>query len=268
VTDFSLAHLTALSLPPPALIRLAARLGYASVGLRLLAVTDASPGWPLMDDADLLRETKAAVADTGVGVLDIEFVKLTPETDVASLARFMAAGAALGARHVIAAPYDPDLARLADRLAALDALAEAHGMSAVLEFFPWTVVADLHAALTVVEASGRPRAGVLVDALHFDRSGGRPADLAAIPPSRLPFLHLCDAAACVDRSPDALIATARGDRLAPGEGAIDLVGLLRAMPAGIPVALETPMDALTLRAGPEAVARRAIEGARRVLALS
>ena len=30
------------------------------------------------------------------------------------------------------------------------------------------------------------------------------------------------------------------ERLFPGEGAIDLVGLLRALPRGIPVALESP----------------------------
>jgi sugar phosphate isomerase/epimerase len=265
MTRFSLAHLTALSLPPPALIRLAGRLGYATVGLRLIAVTDASPGWPLMDDAALLRETKAAVAESGVGVLDIEFVKLASGTDVASLERFMAVGAALGARHVIAAPYDADLARLADRFAALDALAQTHGMTAVLEFFPWTPVADLAAALRVVEASGRPRAGVLVDALHFDRSGGSPADLASVPPARLPFLHLCDAAPATDRSMDALIATARGGRLPPGCGAIDLVGIVAAMPRGIPLALEVPMEDFMRAEGPEAVARRAIEGARRIL---
>ena len=117
--DFSIAHLTAIRLPPPQLIRLAQRTGYQSVGLRLIAVTDDSPGYPLMHDPALLRETKAAIAETGVGVLDIEFVKITPEIDVAALEPFVAAGAELGARYVITAPYDPDLTRLADRLGAI-----------------------------------------------------------------------------------------------------------------------------------------------------
>ena len=51
-----------------------------------------------MDDPALMRATKAAMADTGVGVLDIELVRLTPEIDVAGLERFLAAGAELGAR--------------------------------------------------------------------------------------------------------------------------------------------------------------------------
>jgi hypothetical protein len=51
---FSLAYLTALSLPPPELIRLAARTGYQSVGLRLLQVKPETPGYPLMTDPALL----------------------------------------------------------------------------------------------------------------------------------------------------------------------------------------------------------------------
>src|ERR1700732_662032 len=82
---FSLAHLTAVVLSPPELIRVAARTGYSTVGLRLIAVTPDSPGYPLMDDPAGLRETKAAIAETGVNVLDIEFVRITPEIDVEAL---------------------------------------------------------------------------------------------------------------------------------------------------------------------------------------
>jgi len=74
----SLAHLTVLDLPPPQMIRLAASLGYDRVGLRLIRVTDTSPGYPLMDDPALLRDTRAALAETGVTVQDIEFLRLTP----------------------------------------------------------------------------------------------------------------------------------------------------------------------------------------------
>ena len=37
MTVFSLAHLTVLSLAPPEMIDVAARCGYGSVGLRLIA---------------------------------------------------------------------------------------------------------------------------------------------------------------------------------------------------------------------------------------
>ena len=59
-TELSLAHLTVLSLPPPEMVRVAARIGYRAIGLRLIAVTDDSPGYPIMDDAIMMRETRAA----------------------------------------------------------------------------------------------------------------------------------------------------------------------------------------------------------------
>ena len=189
----SLAHLTVIDLAPPEMVRVAARTGYDTVGLRLIAVTDTSPGYPLMHDRPMLRATKAALAETGIGVLDIEFVRITPDLDPVGLEPFLAAGAELGARHLIAAPYDPDHARLADRLAAIADLAAPYGIGPVLEFFPWTSVPDLAAASRVVEATGRPACGILVDTLHFDRSESMLVDLDAVPASRLPFVHVSDA---------------------------------------------------------------------------
>ena len=56
----SLAHLTAIDLPPPDLIRAAAEAGFDAVGLRLIRVNEVSPGYPLMDDPAAMRETRAA----------------------------------------------------------------------------------------------------------------------------------------------------------------------------------------------------------------
>ena len=126
--SFSLAHLTALSLPPPELIRVAARCGYQSVGLRLLQVAPGTRFYPLMADPALLRETREAMAETGITMNDIEFIRITPEIDIAALEPFLAVGAELGARWAVASPYDPDLVRLADRFGALCDLAGDHGL--------------------------------------------------------------------------------------------------------------------------------------------
>ncbi len=259
----SLAHLTVLGLAP--VVRVAARTGYDSVGLRLIAVTDSSPGYPLMDDPGMMRETRAALAETGLGVLDIEFVRITPGIDLDGLEPFLAAGAELGARHLIAAPYDDDLDRLARTLAALAERAAPYGLTPVLEFYPWTVVPDLAVAAAVVAAAGHPGLGILVDFLHFDRSGSRLADLADQPPARLPFLHLCDAPVHPPYTTDDLLHAGRAERLPPGEGDIDLLAIVRAMPADIPVSLEVPMTAMARRDGYEAVAAQARRGAAAVL---
>jgi sugar phosphate isomerase/epimerase len=265
-TVFSLAHLTVLDLPPTEAVWVAARTGYQCVGLRLIAVTDTTPGYPLMDDPAMMRDTKSALADTGVRVLDIEFVKITPEIDVASLERFVAAGADLAAKHVITAPYDPDLARLADRLGAITDLSARYGLRAVLEFFPWTVVPDLGTAMQVVEAAGRTETGILVDTLHFNRSGSRVEQFDNFPSSRLPFVHVCDATVQDVYTTEELLHAGRAERLPPGEGGIDIRGILRHVPPGIPVALEVPMAAMSAAEGSEAVALRVRQAAERLLA--
>ena len=182
---------------------------------------------------DAARYPGCAGGDRASGVLDIEFVRITPELAPASLEPFLAAGAELGARQVITAPYDPDLGRLADRLGALTDLAAGYGLGAVLEFFPWTSVPDLATAVRVVAAAG-PRTGILVDTLHFDRSGSALADLDGVPASRLPFVHLCDAPVQPPYTTEELLHAGRAERLPPGEGGIDIRGILRRMPAGHP----------------------------------
>jgi sugar phosphate isomerase/epimerase len=264
VNLLSLAHLTVLDLAPPEMVRVAARTGYDAVGLRLIAVTETTPGYPLMYDPAMLRATKAALAETGLRVLDIEFVRITPEIDLDSLEPFLAAGAELGARHVITAPYDPDLGRLADRLSALAERARPYGLRPVLEFFPWTNVPDLRTAARVVEATGRPEVGILVDTLHFDRSGSCLRDLAAQPGTRLPFLHLCDAPVHPPYTTEELLRAGRAERLPPGEGEIDLMSIIRAMQPDVPIALEVPMLSLASRQGAEAVAARVRQGAERL----
>ena len=75
---FSLAFLTAMRLAPPAAVRLAAQTGYQAVGLRLLPAAPGGVCHPLHADPAGLRETLAAMADGGIGVFDLEIIRLTP----------------------------------------------------------------------------------------------------------------------------------------------------------------------------------------------
>jgi sugar phosphate isomerase/epimerase len=248
------------------MVRVAARTGYRWVGLRLIAVTDNSLAYPIMDDPVMMRETKAALADTGLRLSDIEFVKITPDIDVAALEPFIAAGASLGARRILTGPYDDDHSRLSDRLAAIASLAGRYGLSALLEFFPWTTVPDLATAAKIVGAAACANAGILLDTLHFDRSDSSLNQIGSIPPSWLPMIHLCDAPAGKPATTEGILHTARAERLPPGEGGINLAPILRAMPDDIQISLEVPMQEMTRREGPEAVARHVHDAAVRFLA--
>ena len=168
--SFSLAALTALELPPPQLVEVAFACGFEQVGFRLLPATPGGTSYPLMDDPTGLKETKARLTATGVGVADLEVVAFRPETVVGSLEAFLEAGLELGARHTLVAAYDPDLVRFSDRFAEYCEMADRLGLTADLEFMPWTYVPDIKAAARIVDKISSPAAGILVDALHFDRS--------------------------------------------------------------------------------------------------
>nr|BFE73652.1 hypothetical protein GCM10020092_069530 [Actinoplanes digitatis] len=177
VHDYSLAHLTALSLSPPELVEAAADAGYRYVGVRLTRVTPQEPHYPLATDPALMRTTKVRLAATGVEVLDIELARIGPHEDPRDFQRFLEAGAELGARHVITQLPDPDRNRKVDRFAQLCEMARPLGLTVDLEFPSWTETPDLGEATRVLRAADQPNAGMLIDLLHFARSGSSVADL-------------------------------------------------------------------------------------------
>lgn len=256
--DYSLAHLSALRLSPPELVDAAASAGYSYVGLRLTRVARDDPSYPLTTDAALVRETKVRLAATGVKVLDIELARMGPETEPKSFQRVLETGAELGARHVIGQLPDPNRERKTERFAALCDMARPLGLTVELEFPSWTETPDLAEATRVLRAVNRPNAGMLVDVLHFARSRSSIEELKKLPREWLRFAHVCDAAAEIPSTTEGLIRTARAERLFPGEGGIDVRGILAAMPQDIPYALEIPRVTLASLVGEIECARLAI----------
>ena len=100
-------------------------------------------------------------------------------------------------------------------------------------------------AVDVVARSKRANASVLIDALHFSRSGGLPAHVAEVDPSLFRYAQICDAGPDMPGLTDtpALIREARTGRLLPGEGVLPLAELVAALPAGLPLAIEAPCRA-------------------------
>ncbi len=241
--SYSLAYLTSCTLTPPQAVRLAAELGYAHVGLRLLPNAAGAPQQHLIARPEVLRETVAAQRDTGVGVFDLEIIRIAEGFDPQRYLPLLEAGAALQAKAALVAGDDTDETRLTEGYARLCELMRPYGMTADLEFMPWTAVPNAKAALRVIRAAGNPvNAGILVDALHFDRSDTTLDDIRAIPRELLHYAQICDAPtrAQVGRAftVEEMIHTARCERLLPGEGGIDLRGLFGALPHDLPVSVE------------------------------
>lgn len=265
--EYSLAHLTVLNLEPPEMVDIAARTGYRYVGLRLNRVTPAEVLYPLITDRALMKETKAHLADTGVGVWDVECARMGPDTEPESLVGLLEAGAELGALHVLTQLPDPEFDRATDHFGRLCDLAKPLGLGVDLEFVTWTETPDLTRAVDVLNAVNRPNAGILVDTLHFDRSNCSIAELRRLPPEWFRYAHVCDAPAEKPTTTEELIYAARSDRLFPGDGGIDVRGILACLPRDIPYALEIPGDSLVAKVGLEEYARRALQASQQHLDL-
>src|SRR5215467_166043 len=79
----SLAHLTVLDTTPPELVSVAAAAGFTTIGIRLTATPSVGvPPYDILSDGPLLRETLRRMTDTGVSVLDTEFLRFEPDQPV------------------------------------------------------------------------------------------------------------------------------------------------------------------------------------------
>ena len=107
--QFSLAHLTALHCSPPQLIEIAARAGYEFVGLRPIPVgARDEPLHPFATDRTLFARTKAALAATGVRLLDIEVARIIKEAKPQDYLPAIEAAAQLGGKHVLSSAWCDD----------------------------------------------------------------------------------------------------------------------------------------------------------------
>jgi sugar phosphate isomerase/epimerase len=257
----SLAPLTVLELSPPELVACAADAGYDGVGLRLIRATDEEPLLPTIGDTPMIRETRRRLEDTGLFLLDIEVLRLRPQTNVrADFGSFLETGAYLGAEQILVTGNDPDHGRLADNLAELGCFAREFGLTPNLEPMPWTDVRDLAEAALVVRRCRSGEVGVLVDAIHYDRALTTVDDLRALPAEWTRYVQICDAVLPRPTSVDELRHQGRNARLFPGEGSIDLVSMLRALPT-VPASVEAPVEwkaPAAVRAGAALRAARAV----------
>jgi sugar phosphate isomerase/epimerase len=242
----SLAHLTVLDTTPPELVAVAAAAGFRTIGIRLTATPSVGvPPYDVLHEGPMLRETLARLADTGISVLDTEFLRFEPEHPIGIPEGFLEVSARLGARNVLVMSAEPQEARTLERFGELCDRAAPYGLNVSLEFAIYTGVRTLAHAADVVAKSRRSNASVLIDALHFSRSGGLPAHVAQVDPALFRYAQICDAGPDMPGPADtpALVREARTGRLLPGEGVLPLRELVAALPPGLPLAIEAPCRA-------------------------
>jgi len=162
----SLAHLTVLDTTPPELITVADAAGFRTVGIRLTATPSVGvPPYDVLHEGPMLRETERRLKDTGVSVLDTEFLRFEPERPIGVPEGFLEVSARLGAKHVLVMSAEPEEARTLERFGELCDRAAPYGLTVGLEFAVYTGVRTLAHAAQMVARSKRTNTSIVVDAL-------------------------------------------------------------------------------------------------------
>lgn len=256
----SLAPLTINEAGPLELISAAAAGGFDAVALRVI-------GPPGIESTVVavaqIPEIRKRAGDLGIGIFSTTGIWLRPDFEVSRVEHALANAAALGAAYCLAAGYDDDGPRLTANFATLCRTAAPLGLSIGIEFMPYLPVKNIGDAVRLAQAAAQPNAGVIVDALHLARSGGAPGDVAAIEPSLISYVQLCDAPRerppMLERREESL-----HHRLYPGDGELPLHDLMDALPHDITVDVEAPVASDTHLPFDER-ARRAGDATRRFL---
>lgn len=265
----SLAQLGMNDEGPVAMIEAAGAAGFKAVGVPLRSGALRPLRTEIVGDPGIIRAIRTACAATGVGVFDVEALVLGHEPDPDALRRTFETAAEIGASRVSCLGFEPARGpgamhpgTEAERFARLAEEAAGFGLLVAIEFMAFRSISSLGAAAGVLAEAGAPNGRIVLDALHFHRTGATVEEVAALPPGIVSHLQICDAPA-VAPFREALAEEARGARLLPGGGVIPLRALIDALPGSTPLSLEIPVaELLSLP-----VAERARRGAAALAAL-
>ena len=226
--------------PFPTIIEAASASGFTGIGLTVGQCVSA------LERGIGLDEIAARVADAGLRVAELELIRLGDDGPVRhanSLVEDLAHALTPDRVHVAAFTGEP--ARIFEQFA--EVCERLKPLPVAFEFMPYSQVKNLAKAIGLAEHTGAANAKVVLDVVHFFRSGDVAADLTAGDLGWVAGLQLSDVAA---RHGVSLPREARHLRTYPGRGELDIVGLLRVIADMSdvlpPLSVEPISDALEL----------------------
>ena len=174
---------------------------------------------------------RAVLADHGLRVVEIEFLAGWAIDDSGDPGPIEAVADAVGGRHVSAGEFRPapdgglDVDAAAARFGALAGRLGERGLLVAVEAFPWSALPDVPTAVELLRRAGADNAGLMVDVWHFFNGGSRPDLLDGLPAGAVTAVQLNDGPLVHED----FLRHARAERRLPGEGDLDVVGLVRAV---------------------------------------
>lgn len=242
MATLTLGWLTLLKATPTEVIEGAAAAGFRSVSLRITGRSPADEFPSIVGNPGVIRDLKDRLDGHGLRLSNTSTYHLSPDVSLDALRPAIDATVALGSRTMLVTCLDGDHARWVAFMARFCEAAAESGIRLALEFVPYSEARTAEVAMGLLDRVGADNFGLLVDSLHLARSGGTPADIRRIPPQRIFFAQICDAA-LASPGMEALAAEARHGRLYPGNGHLPLGDLIDALPEGIEIECETPIAA-------------------------
>lgn len=263
--DYALSYLTVPGVTPPEQTQIAAQAGFSHVSFRLIHLNVA--GEPDIDPTSpqIIRETRKAMADTGVKCFDIELARIHRDIAPESFLPAFEAGAELGATQLICSAWTDvrnDRSFIVDRFREICALARPFGLTINLEFPAFSRLSSLDETLEILELADCPNQGLLVDTLYMHFNKTPLFALEKVPSEWINFLHVCDAGD-LPYTKDSMMHIARDARLYPGEGAIDFSALNYLFP-NVLLAIELPNAKRSQELGHTQHARNCLMAARAI----
>lgn len=260
---YSLAHLSMIETAPIEVVRAAASAGFDYTGFRLTP-TASGIDHGIIGNGAAIRELKSAIDDSGVGILDLEVLRLKDTGPTSDPMPLFEAAEYLGARYVITTLEDPDPVRRVESLALLAEQAAEYGVGLSVEFMLFSSAPNLAAACEAVEACGASNVVVLPDVLHLTRSGGTPDDMLDYPARLFPYVQICGANG-PGAAADAVTARteAVNARLMPDQGDLLVREFIECAPASTILSVETPLAGLGNPEDPAALAVELLASAHR-----
>jgi sugar phosphate isomerase/epimerase len=239
--------LSTMGMEPVPYIELAARLACRNVGMSttpIVRIPEAYADWSMHRDPSLVKDVKAALREHGMSVQLGEGFILQPNAELGSFTADLDVLADVGTRRIAICCFGVAGAEAIDALAELAQMAADRGMGACIEFVPHLGgIGDLATAVDAVRQVGRDDFGLIIDTMHLFRSGASVADVAAVDPSIIKHVQICDVPwqATGDYAEECCFARCR-----PGEGNLPLEQLVRILPSHAILGVETPMRARVL----------------------
>jgi sugar phosphate isomerase/epimerase len=244
VNPLAIERLCVFGLPPVQFVNLVADLGcrYISTGLTPMAYNPHGYAkWSLRDDPQLRRDMVAAMRDRDISISLCEGFGVAADADVSRYASDLDVLVELGVDRINIASMERDLQRTLDQFARLAEMAVARGIESTIEIGPGPI-AKLPAALEAIRHVGKSYFRLLIDTMHFVRSGSGAADIAALDPKVIGYVQICDVP--LKSRHFSYMDEALHERMVPGTGELSLVDMVRALPDDVIIGVEVPQRSL------------------------